>query len=77
MIRVVLSALTVLFFVLLAFPVNLQSVLFSGANARPTVSLFMTWVGSQLLPPGWKLYSGGPDYRFLRFTWRRRWCWPS
>jgi Sec-independent protein secretion pathway component TatC len=58
-VRVVLSSLSALFLVLLAFPANLQSVLLGGASARPVVSLFMTWVSNQVLPPGWVLLSGG------------------
>jgi len=51
-VKVVLSSLSALFLVLFLVPVNLQSVLFGGASARPLVSLFMTWVSSQVLPPG-------------------------
>ncbi len=56
-VKVVLLSLSALFLVLLLVPVNLQSVLFGGASARPLVSLFMTWVSSQVLPPGWVLIS--------------------
>jgi hypothetical protein len=58
--KVVLSSLSALFLVLFLVPVNLQSVLFGGASARPLVSLFMTWVSSQVLPPGWILFSQRP-----------------
>jgi len=57
---VVLSSLSALFLVLFLVPVNLQSVLFGGTSARPLVSLFMTWVSSQVLPPGWILFSQRP-----------------
>jgi hypothetical protein len=59
-VKVVLSSLSALFLVLFLVPVNLQSVLFGGASARPLVSLFMTWVSSQVLPPGWILFSQRP-----------------
>ncbi len=59
-VRVVLSSLSALFLVLLLVPVNLQAVLSGGASARPLVSLFMTWVSSQVLPPGWILFSQRP-----------------
>ena len=59
-VKVVLSSLSALFLVLFLVPVNLQSVLFGGASARPLVSLFMTWVSSQVLPPGWVLFSQRP-----------------
>jgi|GEM_PF-1826847 hypothetical protein len=57
--KVALSGLSALFLVLFVVPVNLQSVLFGGASDVPLVSLFVTYVRNQLLPPGWLLIEGG------------------
>ncbi len=62
--RLVLASLSALFILLLVVPVNLNSVLSVGASERPLASLFMTWVNSHLLPPGWTLFSVGPSWGF-------------
>ena len=53
--KVALTGLSALFLVLFVVPINLQSVLFGGAQDVPLVSLLMTWVRNQAIPHGWNV----------------------